>query len=54
MDFEKFLKAVKDPELKKKALEGFDERQKRRESEFAEKAKKTEPTDAFYNRRYDI
>lgn len=54
MNFDKFLLAAADPELRKKAMAGFSERQAERERRFAEEDKKRRPSDQFYRRRYDI
>lgn len=54
MDFEKFLKAAKNPELVKRTVSGFNERQKKREEEFKKQAKSLEPSDKWYERSYDI
>lgn len=52
--FSAFLAAAADPELKAKAIEGFSERQKKREAEFAKQAASRAPGPNFYNRSYDI
>lgn len=54
MDFKKFIKAAQNPELRKKALEGFEARQHARNLRFAEEAKKREPSAEWENRRYTI
>lgn len=54
MCFDNFLQAAKDPELRKKAMLGFAERQAEREKRFEEEARKRAPSDAFYQRRYTI
>lgn len=54
MNFDKFLKAVASDEAKKKAMEGFHERQVERERQFQERAKLLEPKPGWENRRYTI
>lgn len=54
MCFDKFLRVASNPELRKKAMQGFAERQAERERRFEEEARKRAPTEAFYNRQYTI
>lgn len=54
MDFDKLLKMAANSEAKKKAIAGFEARQKLRESTFDEKAKKLSPKENFYSRSYNL
>lgn len=54
MDFEKLVKMAANAEAKKKAFQGFDDRQKARDAKFDEKAKKLAPKENFYSRSYNL
>lgn len=54
MNFAKFLKAAKSEDLKRKAIAGFNDRQKDREKEFEARSKSLAPSDKFYSRSYNL
>lgn len=54
MDFKKLIENTKCPEKKRKAAEGFAERQAEREKRFVVQSKALTPSAAWYNRSYDL
>ena len=54
MSFKELRKLIESEEARKKAAEGFEERQREREKRFAEEAKRLEPSAAWYERSYDL
>jgi hypothetical protein len=54
MDIKKLLELSKDEAATKRYVQGFPERLKKREAEFAAQAKSQAPTQAFLDRSYDI
>lgn len=52
MDFEKLIKNTKSDKARKKAAEGFAERQAGRESRFVAQADALEPSAEWYDRMY--
>jgi hypothetical protein len=57
MDFKKLKEVIESPEheeTRKAAISGFSERQKARNEKFEREAKARQPSESWYNRRYDI